>query len=756
MKIERMEKLPRSFKMHSSMCLVLKKLVDRIMRIIPDMEEARPGSSGMQTLILLHRALEKAKLLLIYCSESSKLYMAVTGEAILSRGLRAKRSLEQSLTDIRSMVPTDLAIKISQMVQDLRSTVLTLEASEEDAGRVVRELMRQSTSSSVSLDEIKDFHFAALKLQLSIPEAIVTERRSLKLLLAKLGEGEGNKKQILKYLICLLRKHESIILADHREDSFSQHQSINDSLHANAAEAECSEEHNDDTLPEQFKCPISLTVMYDPVVISSGHTFERRWIQKWFDEGNVSCPKSKRRLVDFTMEPNVAMKNQISNWCAKHGLDVQDPATKQTDRDLSQTKAFQDIDYSVSIASFGSSLYNIPDLSCLSISDLSSSYSIDSTSYSRMSKGGYFTRMQTIESASGASATTDSSHSEIEIDPLLELTNLPWDAQIKVIEDVRSRFEHNTRAFRSISPSKFLEPLVTYLKNALERNGTAGDIIKGGLDLLLAFLSGNRKAIEALKEDVFEMFSVFLESEVVAEEALSIFEILSNQTDSLCKITSAIISSGALSSLLKIAESRAEHLQEQAMIILKNLSSSNEICLEMVSLNFVQKLTSFLEQNFFCKHSIVILRNLCNNEKGRVCITETPGSLVAIAYLLESNVPEEQEKAISILLQLCVQKIEYCYLVVTEIVDIYSSLFLISNNGTEEAKVGASELLRALEEVESSRPEEIEEEVEATASTTSQVDTTTVTHQEPIITTPSPKKSGRFGLSFSILKKKKR
>ncbi|CAH2076431.1 unnamed protein product [Thlaspi arvense] len=733
--------------MHSSMCLELKRLVDRIMRIFPDIEDARPGSSaGIKTLCLLNIALEKAKLLLQYCSESSKLYMAVTGDAILSRGCRAKKALEQRLNDIRSMVPTVLATKIAQVVQDLSSTVLTLESSEEEAGKAVRELMQRSTSSSVSSDEIRDFHFAALKLHLSTPEAIVIERRSLKLLLAKLGECQGDKRQILKYLLCLLKKHEKIIWRDHKENSFTRHQPVNDSLCASAAEAGCSEERNAN-LPEQFKCPLSLTVMYDPVIISSGHTFERMWIQRWFDEGNVSCPKSKRRLDDFTLMPNVAMKDQISKWCSKHGLDVQDPTTKHT-------KALHSIDFSVSIASFGSSLCNIPDLSGFSSTDFSSSFSTDSPSYSKMLKGGYFTPMQTINSESGT-VTTDSCNSEMEIEPLCELTNLPWEAQIKVIEDVRSRYEHNTRAFRFMSPSKFLEPLITYLKNAYERNGTTGDIIKGGMGLLLDFLNGNRKAIESLEEDVFKTLSVFLGSEVVAEEALNILKVLSNHSHCLSKITSSV----SLSSLLRIAESGAEHLQEQAMITLKNLSSSNEICLEMVALDFIQKLTSFLQQNVFSKHSIIILKNLCNAEKGRVCMTETPGCIASIAELLESNVPEEQENAISILLQLCVQKIEYCYIVVKEGVDLYSSLLLISNNGTEEAKVGASELLRALEEVDLDREEEKEEEEEtcrpeeeATVATIAQV----VTHQKPIITAPSPKKSGLFGFSISILKKKKR
>ncbi|KAG2242955.1 hypothetical protein Bca52824_095200 [Brassica carinata] len=523
----RIEKLPHSFKMHSSMCLELKNLVDRVMSIFPDIEDARPGSSsGIQTLCLLNKALEKAKLLLQYCSESSKLYMAVTGDAILSRGCRAIKLLEQSLSDIRSMVPTVLAIKITQIVQDLRSTVLSLESYEEEAGKAVRERMQQSTSSSV---EIRDFHVAALKLQLSTPEAIVIERKSLKSLFVKLGECEGDKRQVLKYLLCLLKKHEEIIWRDHRENSSTHLQSVNDPVCASVAEAECSEEHN----------------------------------------------------IDF------------------------------------------------SIASF--------DLSCFSCTDFNSSFSTDSPSYSKMPKDGYFMPMQTMVSESGTEVT-DSTHSEVEIEPLCELTKLP---------------------------------------------------------------------------------------------------------------------SGSLSSLLKIAESGAEHLQEQAMNILKNLSSSNEISLELVSLDYIQKLTSFLQQNVFSTHSIIILRNLCNTEKGRVCITETPGCLASIAELLDSDVPEEQENAISILLQLCVEKIEYCNLVVREGVDIYSSLLLISNNGTEEAKVGASELLRALEEVDSNREEE-EESSTPEGATTSQVVVIPVKHEEPIITTtPSPKKSGLLGLRFPFSRRKK-
>ena len=65
-----------SLQVHSLMCSELAKLVDRISNIFPEIEAARPRcSSGIQALCLLSKAIEKAKSLLQYCSESSKLYL---------------------------------------------------------------------------------------------------------------------------------------------------------------------------------------------------------------------------------------------------------------------------------------------------------------------------------------------------------------------------------------------------------------------------------------------------------------------------------------------------------------------------------------------------------------------------------------------------------------------------------------------------------------------------------------------------------
>ena len=65
------------------MCMELLRLVDRISRILPEIEAARPRcSTGIQALCLLNRGMEKAKLLLQHCSESSKLYLVRTFEKL--------------------------------------------------------------------------------------------------------------------------------------------------------------------------------------------------------------------------------------------------------------------------------------------------------------------------------------------------------------------------------------------------------------------------------------------------------------------------------------------------------------------------------------------------------------------------------------------------------------------------------------------------------------------------------------------------
>ncbi|XP_039039233.1 U-box domain-containing protein 45-like [Hibiscus syriacus] len=284
---------PTSFKVHHVMCTELSKLVDRIIKIFPKIEAARPRcSSGIKALCSLNSAIDKAKLLLRYCSESSKLYLAITTDAILSRCHKSKNLLEQGLCQIQSMVPVMLAFEITQIVDDFQAAKFIPDEFEKEAGKVARELLQRGATESDSMGyaEIRALKTVASRLHLTSLIAILIEKRSIKKLLEKVGDSDQQKKKILRYLLYLLRKYANQIIEeqtdntnDLNEGAFASNGPSTDSMQAHSFNVEsCMERKRYDahadklsiaTLPEEFKCPISSRLMYDPVIIASGQTF---------------------------------------------------------------------------------------------------------------------------------------------------------------------------------------------------------------------------------------------------------------------------------------------------------------------------------------------------------------------------------------------------------------------------------------------------------------------------------------------------
>ncbi|EEF43980.1 E3 ubiquitin ligase PUB14, putative [Ricinus communis] len=81
-------------------------------------------------------------------------------------------------------------------------------------------------------------------------------------------------------------------------------------------------------LPEDFKCPISLEIMSDPVILSSGHTFDRSSIQRWLDSGHRTCPITKLPLPEHPpLIPNHALRSLISNFTLLFSSKLQHPNT---------------------------------------------------------------------------------------------------------------------------------------------------------------------------------------------------------------------------------------------------------------------------------------------------------------------------------------------------------------------------------------------------------------------------------------------
>ena len=70
--------------------------------------------------------------------------------------------------------------------------------------------------------------------------------------------------------------------------------------------------------PDEFICPITHSIMNDPVIISDGHTYERTAIQKWLNTHEKS-PMTNELLRYKNLIPNRAIKNSIAAWKQNNG-----------------------------------------------------------------------------------------------------------------------------------------------------------------------------------------------------------------------------------------------------------------------------------------------------------------------------------------------------------------------------------------------------------------------------------------------------
>lgn len=116
-----------------------------------------------------------------------------------------------------------------------------------------------------------------------------------------------------------------------------------------------SVKHKSPVIPDDFRCPISLELMKDPVIVSTGQvkyimhfiafatyvfeifgsdfllvciffsslqTYERSCIQKWLEAGHKTCPKTQQSLMHTALTPNYVLKSLIALWCESNGVEL--------------------------------------------------------------------------------------------------------------------------------------------------------------------------------------------------------------------------------------------------------------------------------------------------------------------------------------------------------------------------------------------------------------------------------------------------
>ena len=81
-----------------------------------------------------------------------------------------------------------------------------------------------------------------------------------------------------------------------------------------------SQIYNEENIPEEFRCPISLDLMKEPVIAADGHSYDKTQINRWFQTNNTS-PKTRDALLCKNLFPNLELRNRINDWLVENGKD---------------------------------------------------------------------------------------------------------------------------------------------------------------------------------------------------------------------------------------------------------------------------------------------------------------------------------------------------------------------------------------------------------------------------------------------------
>ncbi|XVF29691.1 hypothetical protein REPUB_Repub15cG0143900 [Reevesia pubescens] len=96
---------------------------------------------------------------------------------------------------------------------------------------------------------------------------------------------------------------------------------------------------SDITIPADFRCPISLELMRDPVVVASGQTYDRESINQWIESGHNTCPKTGQTLAHTNLIPNLSLKNLIAMWCREQRIPFETAGSNEKVNGVKATKA---------------------------------------------------------------------------------------------------------------------------------------------------------------------------------------------------------------------------------------------------------------------------------------------------------------------------------------------------------------------------------------------------------------------------------
>ncbi|CAG7899202.1 hypothetical protein BRARA_H02027 [Brassica rapa] len=747
---------PGDAKLHGEMCNALSVIYCKIMSVFPSLEAARPRSkSGIQALCSLHVVLEKVKNILRHCTESSKLYLAITGDSVVLKFEKAKTSLIDSLRRVEDIVQQSIGSQILEIIMELENTQFSLDPSEKEVGDQIIGLLQQGGNFESSSDnnELEIFHQAATRLGITSSRAALSERRCLKKLIERARmEDDKRKESIVAYLLHLMRKYSKLFRSEIWDDNDSQGSNslpcsptIQGSLDDPPGRAfdrqlsklssfnfkSCNNNRRSVQMsvpPDELRCPISLQLMYDPVIIASGQTYERLCIEKWFSDGHNTCPKTQQELSHLCLTPNYCVKALISSWCEQNGVQVPDGPPESLDLNYWRL--------ALSVSESGKSVGSCK-FKDVKVVPLEESGTIKEESSCELE---YQEAEVTLVERCTDLLTTLSG-----VDTLRK--------KCRVVEQMRVLLKDDEEARILMGENGCVEALLQFLGAALsEKNDSAQKV--GAMALFNLAVDNNRNKELMLVSGIIPLLEEMLCNPHSHGSVTALYLNLSCLEDAKPVIGSSLAVPFMVNLLWTETETQCKVDALHALFHLSTYPPNIPCLLSADIVNALQSLTVSDDQRWTEK-SLAVLLNLVLNEAGKEEMVSVPGLVSNLATILDTGEANEQEQAVSLLLILCKYSEMCSQMVLQE--GVIPSLVSISVNGTQRGRERAQKLLtlfRELRQRDQTHHITTEQHVEVVCPEEGgfSVAAAAVTESKPQCKSASRKKMGR---AFSFLWKSK-
>lgn len=290
-------------------------LARRIKLLVPMFEEIKDGKDGISDeaidiLVPLKAALDSAKDLLRFGSDGSKICLVLEREKLMTKFQEVTTQLEQALGRI-SFEKLDVSDEVREQVElvhtQFKRAKERVDTPDEELFTDLSSVYNVTDTNAVDPATLQRL---AEKLQLTTISDLKQESLALHELVVSSGgvdPGENIEKMSM-----LLKKIKDFVQTQNPEMGTTANGNANNSLDKT--------NNKPPAIPDDFKCPISLELMKDPVIVATGQTYERTCIEKWINSGHDTCPKTQQKLPNTSLTPNYVLRSLIAQWCEANGV----------------------------------------------------------------------------------------------------------------------------------------------------------------------------------------------------------------------------------------------------------------------------------------------------------------------------------------------------------------------------------------------------------------------------------------------------